>query len=122
MKNENEINVFSFCIVFDLDKNLTFKNENKFSFYSLNRIFVLTLQAKFVQKSSQNSTWNNPGTSSIMMPRNSTCRAAVSMVAPCSQACTSIRDKKCSSPNNKTILKLNKCQQKNEEVQERPHY
>ena len=40
-----KIKVFGllFCFVFDLDKNLTLKKDNLFSFSSLNRFFALSL-------------------------------------------------------------------------------
>ena len=37
-----------FVISLDLDKFLTLKNENKFSFCSLNRNFALSLQARTI--------------------------------------------------------------------------
>ena len=41
-----KIKVFGllFCFVFDLNKNLTLKKDNLFSFSSLNRFFALSLQ------------------------------------------------------------------------------
>ena len=35
------------CFVFDLNKNLTLKKDNLFSFSSLNRFFALSLQRVF---------------------------------------------------------------------------
>ena len=35
------------CFVFDLNKNLTLKKDNSFSFSLLNRFFALSLQSEF---------------------------------------------------------------------------
>ena len=43
------------CFVFDLNKNLTLKKDNLFSFYLLNRFFALSLQRIIKERTNMNT-------------------------------------------------------------------